>query len=179
MVTADLGYRPAELRDLDFIRQTSLECRKQNLTKAGLQSIHQIRNGPVAVILGEMNHLATDELLIRDLRLVCVKIEFAIICLQPGLPIVRPLLVEHHINGIATLLAAACETHNLLLGEILLELLACRSAEPLVIFHLPPLRVVGATPRVPFAIVVKRQLFRSLARLENGRIHKPHKPRNI
>ena len=179
MVTADLGYGPAELCDLDFIRETSLERRKQNLTKAGLQSVHQIWNRPVTVILREVNHLAPDEVLIRYLRLVCVKIEFAIICLQPGLPIVRPLLVEHHINGIATLLSAACETHNLLLGEILLELLACRSAESLVIFHLPSLRVVRATPRVPFTIVVKRQLLRSLARLENGRIHKPHKPGNV
>ena len=195
MIPRVLRNISTKLCNFDFSLEVFLECRKQNLSQRDFQTIHQIRDWTVAIIFRKVYHLVVNEFLICHTRLKRVQVSVTRICRQPCFAIICTFLIEHHVNRIVTRFAAMCKIHDFLMFKILLEFLACTCSQTFIIFcsppwwlcvcrcrytHRSPSRWFGRLfPCTILAFVIEYFFLCSLFRLQNGRIHKTNKSRNL
>ena len=178
MVPRVLRHVPRELRYLDFADQVLLERRIQDLAQTDLEAVHNVRDGPVTVVLREVDHLPVNKLLVCDLGLIRVQIRLAVVPTQPRLSVVRALFIKYLVNRVVARRALVVEHDNLLVLKVLLELGAGTRTQPLVVLDLPSSSRTALLPRVVLAVVVEQLLDPTLLRLEDGRVHEPHEPRD-
>ena len=177
MISRLLGNITRELRHLDLRCQILFECSEQNLSQTNLETIHQIGNASVAVVLGEVDELSIDKLLVRDVGLCSIKVCITVIELQPVLSVVSALFIEYHVNGVVTLIGML-KPHNLLLFKVFAEFLASACTQSFVILDFPTMNIVFLFPTVELTVIVKVQFNLALFCFQYWCIHKSNKAGN-
>jgi len=119
-----LSHVTRKLRHLYLVFEVPLEAGVDDLALARLEPIDDGANRPLVVLVGEMDELLIDELLVADRIAIVEHDDIGVVVGQPVLPLLRVLLVEDQVDGVVVLVALVDEVYPVALQllEVLLRL---------------------------------------------------------
>mmetsp|Transcript_62103 Transcript_62103/g.145738 ORF Transcript_62103/g.145738 Transcript_62103/m.145738 type:complete len:255 (-) Transcript_62103:340-1104(-) len=134
-----LGHEAGELGHLHLMRELFQEGSEEDLALAGLKPVHQAWDGPLHVVLGPMDQLLVDEVIVGESRLGMVDVHFGRAAANPLLASISLPGMEGHVNKVVILLTRQ-EGQLVLLQvrEVLPSLCRCAGSKPLVVLASPP-----------------------------------------
>mmetsp|Transcript_13089 Transcript_13089/g.34632 ORF Transcript_13089/g.34632 Transcript_13089/m.34632 type:complete len:337 (+) Transcript_13089:990-2000(+) len=182
VVRGMLGDVAHELRHLAIVLQLALEASEEHLTLARLEAIDHRGDRARHVCLGEKDKLLVDKVAVAHLRHRVVDEVAVLVAVDPGLPVVRALLVEGEVDG-PVVLHAVVPVGDLVGfdgAEILLRLLCRASPQTLVVLDVEALAVVrGLLPHLILGHRVETHDVPASAGLHDGREELLEKARQL
>ena len=171
-----LRHISRELGNADLLCQVTLERCIQDLPLRRLQTVHDVRDRPLQIVVAEVDQILVDEVIVGN-PVTRGHQRRTVVALQPLLAVVRTLLVEGQVNRLVSLVIVL-EANRIHLAEVVLSLIACRGTQSLVVLHLPALGSLTCTPLLVLILRVEDSGLLGLIGLDDRRSHVGQETRN-